>query len=323
MNTATRIGLFGLGLVVAFTGALGAGRLVGPADQPPTDRPGAVHGTVEGQPEAGQDAATATTPGGLQVSEGGYRLVVDTPALAVGAPTPFQFRILGPNGVAVTRYTPTHEKELHLIVVRRDLSGFQHLHPSRAGDGTWSMPVTVAEPGQYRFFTDFQPAGRDTALTLGIDVPAPGNYQVRPLTAPARVAQVDGYTVELAGDLVPGTASRLTLRVLLAGQPVADLQPYLGAYGHLVALRDGDLAYLHVHPEGNVGDGRTPAGPDITFFAEVPSAGTYRLYLDFQHGGTVRTAEFTAVAVASATTPSAPTTAPSQPGAHDQPHGQG
>jgi hypothetical protein len=80
------------------------------------------------------------------------------------------------------------------------------------------------------------------------------------------------------------------------GRPVTDLQPYLGAYGHLVALRDGDLAYLHVHPDGTPGDGRTAAGPEIVFHAEVPSAGSYRLYLDFQHAGVVRTAEFTAIA---------------------------
>jgi hypothetical protein len=89
---------------------------------------------------------------------------------------------------------------------------------------------------------------------------------------------VDGYEVQLIGDLVAGQASPLTLTVRKDGQPVTDLQPYLAAYGHLVALRDGDLAYLHVHPEGAPGDGRTAAGPEIDFVAEVPSAGTYRLF---------------------------------------------
>ena len=77
------------------------------------------------------------------------------------------------------------------------------------------------------------------------------------------------------------------------GVPVTDLQPYLAAYGHLVALRAGDLAYLHVHPAGAPGDGVTPAGPGITFYATAPSAGDYRLFLDFRHAGVVRTAEFT------------------------------
>ena len=77
------------------------------------------------------------------------------------------------------------------------------------------------------------------------------------------------------------------------GKPVTDLQPYLGAYGHLVALRAGDLAYLHVHPDGTPGDGKTKPGPEVVFYAAVPSDGTYHLYLDFKHDGVVRTAAFT------------------------------
>ena len=79
------------------------------------------------------------------------------------------------------------------------------------------------------------------------------------------------------------------------GRPVTDLQPYLGAYGHLVVLRDGDLAYLHVHPAAPQ-DGTTPAqGPHVRFVTTAPSAGTYRLFLDFRHGSVVRTAAFTVV----------------------------
>jgi hypothetical protein len=162
-------------------------------------------------------------------------------------------------------------------------------------------------------FADFQPAAWDQALTLGVDVPAAGTYDPRPLPAPARTAQVDGYRVELAGDLKPGTASKVILTVSSDGRPVTDLQPYLGAYGHLVALRGGDLAYLHVHPDGEPGDGRTPAGPEVTFYAEVPSAGMYRLYLDFQHNGQVRTAEFTVDAGGSPAPASPPSTPAASP----------
>lgn len=89
------------------------------------------------------------------------------------------------------------------------------------------------------------------------------------------------------GDLKAGAASELTLSVSKDGKPVTDLEPYLGAYGHLVALRSGDLAYLHVHPH----DGRP--GPEVSFTATAPSTGTYRLFLDFKHDGEVRTAAFT------------------------------
>ena len=320
MNTPTRLGLYGLGLLVAFAGALGVGRLAGPATPTRPEAPHAgeaAHG--DGHADGGHDGAVSAAPAGLQVADAGYRLTPLTPALRVGAATGFAFRIVGPDGAAVTRYVPTHERDLHLIVVRRDLSGFQHVHPRRDADGTWRIPLTVAQGGQYRVLADFQPAGRDRPLTLGVDVPAAGDYRPVPLPAPARTGDVDGYRVTLAGDLVPGTASRLTLTVTRAGRPVTDLQPYLGAYGHLVALRAGDLAYLHVHPEAT-GD----AGPAITFVAEVPSTGAYRLFLDFRHGDVVRTAAFTATA-GPAGMPMAPGgSAPTGPApATSDPHGHG
>lgn len=130
-------------------------------------------------------------------------------------------------------------------------------------------------------------------MTLGADLLVAGDHRPGPLPEPTRTAKVGDYTVTLEGDLVPGRERTLTLTVTKDGAPVTDLQPYLGAYGHLVALRAGDLAYLHVHPDGGPGDGKTPPGPEITFHTTVPSTGDYRLFLDFKHDGKVRTADFT------------------------------
>jgi hypothetical protein len=215
--------------------------------------------------------------------------------------------VLGRDGRPVTAYEVTHERELHLIVVRRDLAGYRHLHPARDAAGTWSAPVDL-RPGAYRVFADFDPAGETEALTLGADLAVPGDARPRALPRPATEATVDGYTVALAGTLAPGATSRLTFAVTRAGRPVTDLQPYLGAAGHLVTLRTGDLAYLHVHP----------AGGGLAFDVEVPSPGTYRLFLEFRHGGVVRTAEFT---VATDGAPAAPSTGPTDDGHGDDGHG--
>ncbi|MEU4420091.1 hypothetical protein AB0F81_05665 [Actinoplanes sp. NPDC024001] len=284
MRTSVKLTAYALGLVVVFGAAAGAGRALGPEEKP-APAP-AAHGDAHAPApdETAATAATAHVPGGLQVAQDGYRLTPVTTALSTGDPQPFRFRVLGPDGKPVTAYTTNHDKDLHLIVVRRDLAGFQHVHPTLAADGTWSIPLAVDTPGQYRVFADFQPADRDEGLTLGVDVPAAGDYRPRPLPAPARTTEVDGYTVTLAGDLTAGASAQLTLTVSRDGKPVVP-EPYLGASGHLVALRDGDLAYLHVHPTDE---------QSLSFAAEVPSAGVYRLYLDFKHDGTVRTAEFTA-----------------------------
>src|SRR3954447_14182259 len=281
MNTTARLAVFGGVLVLLTAGAFAVGDAIGPVSAANTAQEGAM-------PDHSGMAAVDALPGGLASSKDGYTLAVaDTPP----EPGRFSFTITGPDGKPVTAYDVEHEKKLHLIVVRRDTAGFQHVHPELAPDGTWSVPLTLPAAGSYRAFADFAPTG-GKPMTLGADLSVAGNYQ--PVThLPSRTAQVDGYTVEVAGGLTAGKTSPLTLEVSRDGVPVTYLQRYLGAAGHLVALRGGDLAYLHVHPDGEPGDGRTAAGPQVKFAAEVPSAGTYRLFLDFKHGGVVRTAEFT------------------------------
>ncbi|NBH03456.1 hypothetical protein [Amycolatopsis sp. SID8362] len=291
MNTAAKLSAYGAALALVAGGAWATGTAVGPFSSA-----AGVHGDEEaghGDTHSGTVAEAANThePGGLASSRGGYTLTPTSTTLTPGTTTPFTFRITGPDGHPVTAFDVEHEKRLHLIVVRRDTAGFQHVHPELAADGTWSVPLSTTDAGSYRAFADFKPTGAE-ATTLGVDLVAPGDF--RPVEhAPSKTSAVDGYQVRLDGDLVPGNTSKITVTVTKDGKPVTDLQPYLGAYGHLVALRGGDLAYLHVHPDGEPGDGKTPAGPTVTFYAEVPSAGTYRLFLDFQHAGKVRTAEFT------------------------------
>jgi hypothetical protein len=295
MNIPVRLGAFALALGVVFSATYAAGVLAGPVASGAADHDtaagmdGAGHESPEGH--GTEEAATSTGPGGLAVSADGYtlrRLAADP---TVGQPGDFVFQIVDAAGRPVTGFQTSHDKQLHLIVARRDLTGFQHLHPTMTPDGTWRTPLTLPTAGQWRVFADFLPAERDRQVILGLDVPVAGDYQPQRLPEPSTTTMVDDYTVTVQGDLVAGRTSRLTLTVAKAGVPVTDLQPYLGAYGHLVALRAGDLGYLHVHPQQT-----DAAGPRIVFDAEVPTAGAYRLFLDFQHAGVVRTAAFTATA---------------------------
>ncbi|WP_345341148.1 hypothetical protein [Rhodococcus olei] len=297
MNTPTKLAGFAGGLAVIFAAALGLGAATGD----PIDT-AAAHTAHESSGQGGTDHSEAAAPAGLQVSDRGYTLSDVTAPATANQPGTLHFRILDPAGAPVTAFDELHEKQLHLIAVRTDTSGFRHVHPALGPDGTWSIDWTWARGGTYRVFADFQPTGGAGQLTLGRNVDVAGDLAPTPLPAPSQVAEVDGYRVELSGALTTG-GGPLTLTVTRNGRPVTDLQPYLGAYGHLVALRTGDLAYLHVHPQGEPGDGVTAPGPDVTFHAQAPSTGTYRLYLDFQHENVVRTAEFTVPVGDTAATP--------------------
>ena len=296
MNTGVRLAVYGLGLVVAFGGAFGIAGAVVP------DRvvAGWTKGSEMNGHEEGHDAgstevksAAADTLKGLALGVDGYELSpVQTPAV-VGELGELSFQIRDASGAPVTEYTTTHDKDLHLIVARSDGSQFRHVHPVLdEPSGTWSMPWQWAEAGSYRVFADFTPAGaKASGITLTRTVHVAGEFApVAP--QPTQVDQVAGFTVSIDGAMVAGSSSELMISISRDGEPVTTLEPYLGAFGHLVALREGDLAFLHVHAEGQDPKVGETAGPEIVFAAEAPTAGRYLLYLDFQVNGEVHTAEF-------------------------------
>jgi hypothetical protein len=321
-STGLRITAFAAALAATFGAAYGVGRAIDPvvADASP-----AAHQTHAGEPSAepggdgGRTGHESEPAGGLQISEDGYTLDLATPRVTAGQRTELRFTVRDDDGRAVTAYRREHDKELHLVVASRDLTTYRHLHPTRAADGTWSTPVDLPRAGGYRVFADFTPAEKSAGnLTLGADLAAGGAYRPEAPPAPDSTVTADGYQVGLAGTLTPGRAGELKLKVSRDGRPVTDLEPYLGAYGHLVALRSGDLAYLHVHPNGEPGDGTTKPGPEISFTATAPSTGTYRLFLDFQHEGKVHTAAFT---VRAGSAPAGQDPAPAGTEEHTDGHG--
>jgi len=234
----------------------------------PTDAEGAT-GPMMGGGHGGEPGSAVP---GLAVAQDGYRLVPEVTTLAPGPAQPYRFHILGPDGKPVKRYDQLHERELHLIVVRRDMTGFQHVHPTRAPDGTWAIPLDLRTGGSWRVFADFQPTGGPGELTLGFDLHVPGTFEVGPRPSAAEPPD-PRFDVKFAR-----SGMDLTVGVRRDGKPV-EPEPYLGAKGHLVALRVGDLAYNHVHP--------MPApGPAVQFMVMLPTPGTY---FDYQVDGVVHT----------------------------------
>jgi hypothetical protein len=279
VSAAARLAAFVVLLGAVFAVATLAGAAIQPSPRsaaPDEDRMGAEHEDA-GAPHAPEPVR------GLAVADDGLRLDLATPQLEPDAAGTLRFRILGRDGRALRDFDLEHERRMHVIVVRRDLTEFAHLHPQMAPDGTWSVPLRVAEPGTYRVLADFSHDG--TARTLGADLRVSGDAALSALPAPARTADAgDGLRVTLTSP-APGAGREAELRFAAVrdGRPVTP-EPYLGARGHLVALREGDLAFLHVHPTTRDGS---------AFAVTFPTAGAHRLFLQLRVDGHVHTAAFT------------------------------
>lgn len=297
MSAPKRIGLFVVGLLVIFGGAAAVGSLVEPADTEGDAPHGGEHVAVEkneGTEErmeshtAHQTSEPAPAPAGLGISEDGYTLRMSPTQLGRGEARELRFSIDGPDG-PVTEFDELHERRMHLIVVRRDGAEFRHLHPEMDEAGTWSIPIEFDRPGVYRAFADFSVGGEQHTLATDVFVSG-GEFEARPFPPEQPLDSTGDYEVRLrAGQPVAGQPISLAFEVSQGGHGLHDLETYLGAKGHLVALREGDLAFLHVHPEeGGEAD-------QIPFAATFPTAGRYRLYLQFKHDGAVQTVEYTVV----------------------------
>jgi hypothetical protein len=295
-STSSRLAAFAAGLAVLGGAAAGVGAATD-ATPPFQDclkvaAADAGFGSGGGMADAGHggEPMIEAVPGsdGLQSKLAGLELSPEPQRFTAGATSEWRFRILDCDGNAVRTFEPENGKLLHLIVARTDLTGYQHLHPRLHDDGTFSIALATPRAGAYRAIADFVIDGRK--YVLGTTLRVPGDASDRPLPAPSLHGRTDGYDVELQrpATLEAGHEAQLTFRITRDGEPVRDLQPYLGAYGHLVALHAPELAYSHVHPNG---EDRTQGA--ITFDTELDERGTYRLFLQFQTRGRVHTVAFT------------------------------
>lgn len=290
MNAPQRLGLYGAGLVALFVAAFTVAGLVVPKASVAAWSTTTEAGAADMAGHAGDDEPTPVR--GLALEQDGLLLSPVSAPGSLGEEGTLSFSVTSADGDAVTAFETEHDKELHLVVVRTDGEMFRHVHPEMSADGVWSIPWTWEEAGSYRVFADFVPEATGQNVTLGRTVDVGGRTSPERSAAVATSDTVDGYTATLDGELGTDGDSALTVTLTKDGEPVTTLEPYLGAYGHLVALREGDLAYLHVHPEGDEPAPGELSGPDVGFLTEAPTPGRYLLYLDFKIDGAVRTAHF-------------------------------
>ncbi|HZG57429.1 hypothetical protein [Paenibacillus sp.] len=211
---------------------------------------------------------------------------------AAGGESIVRVRLGANDGTPIEAFDVNHEKLLHLIVVSEDQSYFNHIHPEYEGDGEFRIANVFPAGGRYRLIADFKPTNGDamTKLTwVDVEGPRAEPAPVAPADLPA-VAVAAGTRVTLRADGLVAeapTALSFALEDGATGEPVTDLEPYLGAIGHVVVLSEDGERYVHVHAEEAQG-----SGPAAAFEATFPKPGVYKIWGQFQRDGEVFTVAY-------------------------------
>jgi hypothetical protein len=189
------------------------------------------------------------------------------------------------DGTMLNDFEDVHEKLIHLIVVRDGLDEFAHLHPTVAPDGQLAINHTFAKGGTYHVFVDYKPVGKPQATAKGkLDIG--GETPAAPELKPDVPGRLDAHG--LFADVVmdssdPGPLVRFSV-LDSSGNPVADLQPYLGVMGHLVVIGESGDQYVHSHPLDS-----KPGSNVVEFEVQFPKNGIFKLWGQFQRNGQVFT----------------------------------
>lgn len=256
---------------------------------------GSHGGTEDGEAkEAGHGGHGGTEGGQAETSGNGVQAkwTFSQEKPKAGEETKVAIRFEDKEGKAIDKFDINHEKKLHLIVVSKDLSFFSHVHPQELGGGEFDIPFEFPAGGDYQLIADLIPTGLGST-TLKEWVKVEGDEQAPQPLKPqndALTTVVDGKEVTLTIDhLMAGMETNLTftLKDEKTKEPITNLQPYLGAVGHVVIIDEKVEQYLHVHPMEE-----KSTGPEAKFMTEFPSKGIYKIWGQFQQDGKVFTVPF-------------------------------
>jgi len=247
-----------------------------------------------------------------ETSEYIVRIKTNPAPPVAGKKVKLEFAILHPiTEKQIKDFNILHDMPFHLFVVSQDFEVFQHIHPDKQPDGSFTIETDLPKAGYYKIFCDFFPAGGMPQVTHLNLVTA--GYEGDLISSQARlkldkpvggklVKTVEGTRFELKLDPEEPFAGRpAELRYHLVdektGEPVKDLKPYLGAWGHTLILSEDATDYLHSHPTEMIPDGvdrsKLESKPDVVFDTFFPHPGNYRIWSQFQRGAIIITVPFT------------------------------
>ena len=245
-------------------------------------------------PPASAHGQHASTFGGLSATADGYTMRLPDSTGTPGKDQFVELQITGADGRPVPDYTETDGAPMHVIAVRQDLTGYQHVYPEQGDGASWWAVLNLA-PGPWRLIAEFRPAGLGQTVALGADLTISGDYRPRPLPEVSKRDRVDGYLATLTEPVTTFSNGLTVVTLSRKGRPVTDLTAAHGSLGHGVLIRPGDLGYWHLHADPV---DETYRGPDISFTGGVPEPGTYRMFTEFTSGEESHVAAFTVVVTA-------------------------
>ncbi|WP_179298631.1 hypothetical protein [Evansella halocellulosilytica] len=164
----------------------------------------------------------------------------------------------------------THERYMHLIIVRDDLEEYHHFHPEQVNDGVFEADAPL-EDGQYYVFVDINPKNKQYVIEPNrLDIGEAPEQTPSLMPDENLTKALNGKEVELNhSPFIVG--EEVTLSFDLKGETP---KPYLGALGHVVIIDEDVEKFIHVHP---VSDDKTE------FEAHFPETGTYKLWAEFKY----------------------------------------
>lgn len=226
---------------------------------------------------------------GTRDYEVGYTLTEVSLPKKSAVPGAVRFQITTYDGPPLTDYIPEQTKDLHLYLIRTDLAVFRHLHPTLGRDGTWSAPVTLPEPGDYRVITEFvarDDGGSGDHVMLGKTATVPGSRTLHEVDA-SPVSDNGIVSVEVEGDLAVGPSGRLDILARDAqGRPVK-LGSYLGTFAHVTGFHRQSGAVVHMHPLGRPEVQDT--GTRLSFHTQFEKSGAYVCFVQLRVDGFLHT----------------------------------
>jgi Cu+-exporting ATPase len=195
------------------------------------------------------------------------------------------------DGKPIEEFDISHEQKLHLIIVSKDLSFFNHIHPTYKGKGVFEITTQFPAGGDYKLIADIVPTGGSAMSKMNwthVEGAPAKQEPVQPDTEFTKA--VDGKLITLSFDNLASNKEmnlNFTIKDEKSGTPITNLQPYLGAVGHVVILTEDTEQYLHVHPIDE-----KASGPDAKFMTTFPKSGVYKIWGQFKHNDKVFTVPF-------------------------------